>query len=389
LGLLLAEWLVEQGARHLLLIGRRPPAEASEGRLALLRAGGANIAVAQVDIAERAQLAQALARPGLPALGGVIHAAAVLEDTTLQRLDAVRFENVMRPKIDGAWNLHELTRDASLDFFVLFSSAASVMGSPGQANYCAANAFLDALAHHRRSQGKAASSINWGPWAEAGLAAAQANRGQRLAAQGMASIKPGDGFLALGHLLAENPVQVAVMPLNVRHWRQLFPRAVRAPFLTEILDEGEGAVRATPASSPARIALENAPPALRQPMIEAHLSEQLSQVLRMSQSELGRDTPLPTLGLDSLMALELRNRLELSLGVTLSATLIWGYPTIAALAGFLLGKVGLAETATPEAGAGASEPESAVTNVAELSEDAAMAMLSEKLASLDPEYQDG
>jgi NADP-dependent 3-hydroxy acid dehydrogenase YdfG/acyl carrier protein len=387
LGLIVAEWLVERGARHLLLIGRRAPTSAAERKLETLRASGARVIVARADIAEREQLASVLTRQDLHPLRGVIHAAGILEDSTLQRLDAARLENVMRPKVDGAWNLHELTKDATLDFFVLFSSAASVMGSPGQANYSAANAFLDALAHYRRSQGKPAMSINWGPWGEVGLAAAQSNRGERLAAQGMASIPPRQGMLALGHLLTQDTIQVAVMPFNVRHWRQLFPRAMRAPFLAEILSEGESP-RAEQTSNPVRAALENALPALRQSMLEAHLTEQIAHVLRMSAAELGRDTPLPALGLDSLMALELRNRLELNLGVILSATLIWGYPTIAALAPFLLDKMGLSARVTVQAESSSPEPEpAALSAVADLSEDVAAAMLSEKLASLDAEYQ--
>jgi acyl transferase domain-containing protein/NAD(P)-dependent dehydrogenase (short-subunit alcohol dehydrogenase family) len=388
LGLLLAEWLTEQGARHLLLIGRRGPTPVAEATIAKLRASGATVVVAAADIADRPQLARAINQPSLPALGGVIHAAAVLEDSTLQRLDATRFESVLRPKVDGAWNLHELTSDQPLDFFVLFSSAASVMGSPGQANYSAANAYLDALAHYRRSRGMTAMSINWGPWAEAGLAAAQANRGERLASQGMASIRPKDGLKTLEHLLAQNPVQATVMPFNVRHWRQLFPRAMRAPFLADLLDEGENAARVE-GSRAVRAALENAMLNTRVSMLEAHLTEQICQVLRLPAAELGRETPLPTLGLDSLMALELRNRLELSLGVTLSATLIWGYPTIAALTPFLLDKMELAgEVAAPGAESELVEAQPlAMSAVAAMSDDAAAAMLSARLASLDEEYQ--
>jgi acyl carrier protein len=338
------------------------------------------------DIAVPEQLVRALAQPSLPPLAGIIHAAAVLEDSTLQRLDAERFEKVMRPKVDGAWNLHKLTEGIPLDFFVMFSSAASVMGSPGQANYSAANAYLDALAHYRRGQGKPALSINWGPWAEVGLAAAQANRGERLAAQGMASIAPADGLRALDHLLSKNPIQAVVMPLNIRHWRQLFPKALRAPFLAQLLQEGEaGGVPGTTAN-PVRIALEGTMPGMRASMLEAHLTEQISQVLRLPAGELSRETPLPTLGLDSLMALELRNRLELSLGVTLSATLIWGYPTISVLAPFLLEKMGLRPAELQQTDIAEAEP-LAMSAVAAMSDDDAAARLSEKLASLDEEYQ--
>src|SRR6185503_18673039 len=138
------------------------------------------------------QLAAALnkVRQESPPLGGVIHAAAVLDDGLLLQLTPERLRRVMAPKVSGAWNLHTLTRTDALDFFVLFSSASGLLGAPGQANYAAANAYLDALAHYRRAQGQPALSINWGPWSEVGLAAAQADRGQRLATRGVQSISP-------------------------------------------------------------------------------------------------------------------------------------------------------------------------------------------------------
>ena len=191
LGLVLAEWLVERGAGHLVLIGRSQPNEYATNLIEKLRNKGAEITIAQADIAERDQLAAVF--DGVPAskpVRGIFHAAAVLDDSTLMRLDAEKLERVRLPKVEGAKNLNDLAPD-SLDYFVLFSSAASVMGSPGQANYSAANAYLDALAHRRHAEGKPALSINWGPWAEVGLAAAQAESRRKARRTGHGEHQPG------------------------------------------------------------------------------------------------------------------------------------------------------------------------------------------------------
>jgi myxalamid-type polyketide synthase MxaE and MxaD len=307
----------------------------------------------------------------------VIHAAAVLHDSTLLRLDIERLQKVMQPKIDGARHLHDLTSGCDLDFFVLFSSAASILGSPGQGNYAAANAYLDALAQLRRAQGKPALSINWGPWAEIGLAASQSNRGERLAAQGMASIQPEAGLDMLGRLLTSDAIQIAVMPFDLRHWRQLFPSAARAPFLRELIRE-DGRPSQTK-ESPERARLLSEPPALRVGLLETMLAEQVARVLRMTPEQIDRTTPLPTLGLDSLTALELRNRLELSFGVTLSATLIWAYPTIGQLAEFLAEKMGISAP-PPEA---AAEESTRVSELAQIDDEDAEALLIQKLAALE------
>ncbi len=173
LGLAVAGWMVERGARRLVLVGRRGASGAAREKLGQMEAAGAEIEVARADVANRQQLASVLDRIRRSAspLLGVVHAAGVLDDGILLEQDAARFAGVMAPKVRGSWNLHLLTRDDPLDFFVLFSSIASFLGSPGQGSYAAANAFLDALAHHRRAAGLPASSINWGPWAEVGLAA--------------------------------------------------------------------------------------------------------------------------------------------------------------------------------------------------------------------------
>jgi myxalamid-type polyketide synthase MxaE and MxaD len=246
-----------------------------------------------------------------------------------------RIEAVLAPKVAGAWNLHWLTRDCDLDWFVLFSSMAALLGAPGQASYCAANAFLDVLAHHRRSQGLTALSVNWGPISQVGLAAAQDNRGNRLATTGIASIAPEQVTTILDRLLTADGTQVGVMAFNLRQWRQSYPKASAWPLLAELAELHDGSADGSARLPSLRLTLAAAEAHARQSLLETHVREQIGQVLRLTPSQIDVRTPLNSLGFDSLMALELRNRLEASLGIKLSATLIWGYPTIADLVPYL------------------------------------------------------
>jgi polyketide synthase 12 len=347
LGLAVAEWMVEQGARHLLLLGRGSPAPPVRETIARLRDAGAFVEVARADVSEpaaRAALRDALARIGQP-LRGVIHAAGVLDDGILLRQSAERFRGVMAPKVQGAWNLDRWTREDPLDFFVLFSSVASVLGSPGQGNYCAANAFLDALAHARRREGRPALSINWGPWSEVGMAADTSLRG-------MTSVSPELGTRVLGRLLREGPAQVAVMSLDLRQWAQLFPQASELPLLEELARETSAEARAAGPSPVREELLGIASGAERLTHLLGYVREQVAAVLGLEVSKVESRQPLTDMGFDSLMALELRNRCEAGIGVRLSPTLIWAHPTLGELVPELARRMGvdLGDGPTPEMG---------------------------------------
>ena len=302
----------------------------------------------------------------------------------MMRLNESSIATVFAPKVAGAWNLHSLTVDHQLDFFALFSSAASVLGSPGQANYAAANAFIDGLAHHRRSRGQVALSINWGPWTEVGLAAAQENRGQRLAAMGMEGIAPREGAAMFGRLLSAGTPQISVMSFRLRLWRQLSPASAGVPFYGELMDDS-GSEEQKRGSSKIRADLLSSEITKRRTMLEEHLSQQIAQVLRTSLTRINRDTPFNTLGMDSLTGLELRNRLESSLGVSLQATLVWSHPTIAQLVPHLADKMEVALEDEQAVAAVVSPPEDE-TPIDDLTEQDASALLAEKLAALDDEY---
>ena len=200
LGLRTARWLVDKGARSLVLVGRRDPTKEAAAVIEELSSLGARVAVMAADVSRPEDVARVVGAiaSGMAPLRGVIHAAGILDDAPLVNTSFDRFGPVFGAKAQGAWNLHWATRELSLDFFVLYSSVASVLGSPGQGSYAAANALLDGLAHRRRGEGRAGLSVNWGPWAEVGMAAALDERQQRRRREaGVAAISPAEGFFAL------------------------------------------------------------------------------------------------------------------------------------------------------------------------------------------------
>jgi NAD(P)-dependent dehydrogenase (short-subunit alcohol dehydrogenase family) len=194
LGLAIAEWMVEKGARHLVLVGRSAPSPDARQSIERMESRGAQIRTEAVDIASSSQLAAALDRIGttMPPLRGVFHCAAILDDGMISSLNQARFKSVFPAKVMGAIHLHDLTRRLDLDFFTMFSSVTSVLGPPGQSNYAAANAFLDSLAHHRKAHGLPGMAINWGPWSEVGMAA-RSERASRIGMRGLGAISPLDG----------------------------------------------------------------------------------------------------------------------------------------------------------------------------------------------------
>ncbi|WP_257460229.1 type I polyketide synthase [Archangium lipolyticum] len=339
LGLEVAKWLVQRGARHLVLTGRGVPSAEAERVLEELRASGAGVRVHRADVTSDADVVRLLEsidaepRP----LRGIVHAAGVIADGVLTQLDEPRLRTVLAPKVQGAWNLHVRTQGRPLDFFVMFSSAASVLGSPGQGNYAAANAFMDALAHHRRAAGLPALSVNWGPWADVGLAAAATNRGERLALRGVGNMPPAQALEALGRLLVREVAQAVVVPLDLRQWREFYLSAAQAPFLSVLMQERVGGTPSPKGS--ARELLAAAEPDQRRGLLEAYLREQLGRILRMEPDRIEPDLPFGEQGMDSLTGLELRNRIESGLKLTLSATLIYAYPTVEALTTHLFGKL--------------------------------------------------
>lgn len=294
----------------------------------------------------------------------------------------------MAPKVMGTWLLHEQTQHQDLDCFVCFSSVASVVGSPGQANYAAANAFMDALISYRQGQGLPGLSINWGPWSQSGMAAALQSRDQaRWIAQGVGLIKPSQGMSLLGQLLAEaTGSQAMVLPVDWSRYLAQMPPGMAPPLLASIVQEHAAAGAATASF---RLELESVTPSQRKPLLLSHVQSSLAKVLGLGTAAgLDPQQGLADLGMDSLMAVELRNRLQTSLGCAVPTTVVFDYPTIAALVDYLADVLRLeADAATPEDDLASVFEDSEIETDSkpktdDLSDSEAEALLLEKLDSM-------
>jgi acyl transferase domain-containing protein len=389
-GLELAAWLVERGARHLVITGRTglPPREAWDGlaeddparpRVAAVRALaglGAEVVVLAADVAEPADVAGVLAtiRRDLPPLRGVLHAAGVTTRTDLLHTDAASLAAVLRPKVAGAWLLHAATRGLPLEFFVMFSSAASVWGSAFAGAYGAANHFLDALAHARRAAGLPALAVSWGGWASGGMVTAEAEH--YFTAIGLGLMPPEHATEALEVLMQSGAAHRAVSPARWSVFKAVYEARRARPLLAEI-DDREAPTSAG-GGGDVRAALATASPAERRERLVAHVRAAVAAVLRCGgPEEVALDEGFFQLGMDSLMSAQLRARLQDGLATTLPATAVFEHPTVERLARWIEGALFPA----------AAEPEAAAA-----SEDELMAELARELddlAALTRESDDG
>ncbi|NEY36746.1 SDR family NAD(P)-dependent oxidoreductase, partial [Streptomyces sp. PRKS01-65] len=351
LGGLTARHLVsEHGVRHLLLTSRRgPAAEGADALCAELAALGAEATVVACDTADRGAVAELLAAiPAEHPLTAVVHAAGVLDDAVLEALTPEQLTAVQRPKVDAAWHLHELTRELDLSAFVLFSSAAGTLGSAGQANYAAANAFLDALAGHRRAHGLPASSLAWGLWAEAGGMTRHLDHTdlRRLSGLGVAPLSTAAGLAAFDAALRLDAPVVVPIRLDTRSLTAAADGEVPpllAPYARAASARRRTAASDSPASATALV------DRLRTLTTEQQRETLLGMVKRHVVSVLGgredamgsvrTQTPFKSLGFDSLTSVELRNRLNKETGLRLPATLAFDHPDPGSVAAFLHGEL--------------------------------------------------
>ncbi|MEZ4868998.1 MAG: type I polyketide synthase [Caldilineaceae bacterium] len=342
LGLQTAQWLVQQGARHLVLTGRRGVATpAAQAGIAALEEAGAQVVVFAADVAVEDDVQRVLAqiKATLPPLRGIIHAAGLTGYQSLATLNVGTLTDLLRPKVQGAWLLHQLTQDVPLDFFVLYSSIAAVWGSKGQLHYGAANAFLDALAHSRRGAGLPALSVNWGPWQGGGMASDAALA--QLRQMGVEGIPPAVALAALGTLLNAASTQTTVARMDWARFKPLYA-AARTRRLFAELDEPHRASSAT-----STLAAEPATPTLVQTLAAApvqsrfnrlteHLQHEVAAILSWNEAQLpDPEAGFTELGMDSLMAVELRQRLATTLAADLPTTLVFEHPTIRQLSAHL------------------------------------------------------
>ena len=343
IGCAVADWLADRGAGAIVLNGRRGPDADARRTIDALTERGVTVRVELADMTDQDAVDRMLERVDgeLPPLAGVIHSVGVLSDGALTNQSWERFEHVLRPKILGAWHLHRATVDRDLDMFALFTSRVGVMGNPGQANHASANAFLDQLAGHRRAMGLAGQAIAWGAWSEIGEAAEQRERiDRRRSALGGRWFTPEQGIRAFDRLVRQDATTSVVMAMD---WA-VFQEAVeeRPPLLEEMLSAAtEAAAASSAAPQDVLTQVRESHAAERENVLVSFLQGEVQAVLRLPSA------PAPTvgffdLGMDSLMAVELRNRLNRALAGSYTApnTLVFDYPDIASLAAHLDGELG-------------------------------------------------
>ncbi|MDE0698907.1 MAG: SDR family NAD(P)-dependent oxidoreductase [Boseongicola sp.] len=344
IGRAVAGWLADRGAGAIVLNGRRPPDPAAEDTIRALREAGAKVKVEIADLTDAVAVDAMLARidSALPPLAGVIHSVGVLHDGSVANQDWNRFERVLWPKVLGAWQLHRATEAHDLDMFLLFSSVVGVLGSAGQTNHASANAFLDQLAAHRRARGLPGQSIAWGAWSELGEAEEQRDRiADGMASRGARWITPELGLRALDHILSQDLTGCAVTSVDWPTYAESF--ATRPSLLEDLLTEPEEEPESAPTGPQDALIhrLWNVHAKEREELLLSFVQEELQAALRLTA------LPPPTarffdLGVDSLMAVELRNRLNQAFAGEYVApnTIVFDYPDATSLAGFLAEALG-------------------------------------------------
>jgi acyl carrier protein len=397
-------------------MGRSSPSESAQQALDALRAAGTEVVVARGDVTDAEQVAAALEsiKASMPPLRGVMHAAGTVHDAIVARLDEQQLREVMAPKVQGAWNLHTLTGDAELDFFVLFSSAASLLGSPGAANYGAANAFLDALAWHRRAEGRHGLSVNWGPWAGLGFFS-RSELHRHFTDRGVEAMPAAECLQTLSYLLDQSATQAAVADIDWARWCSRLGPGVTKSMLTNFQAEPvAGRLRASTSKS---LAKNNAPQPgnsfhdtlrgagleERRHLLESYLRDLAAGKLGLAPSSLDVSAPLSGLGVDSLITLELRIQIERDLGIIVPVARLLDGPSVTSLSGWLaeqLANGAAAGTDSAVKGVDRSEPpvqEAAVgshgidllTRVPELSDDAVEELLEKLIDERDLVAKEG
>ncbi|NOY17300.1 MAG: SDR family NAD(P)-dependent oxidoreductase [Gammaproteobacteria bacterium] len=348
LGLEVAQWMANEGVQQLVLMGRNGPSQHAKDILKALEDKGCNVLVELVDICDSSALARSLKKIAntLPPMRGIVHAAGVLDDALLTMQDWERFQRVLKPKVSGSWNLHVLTQALPLDFFAFFSSIAPVFGSPGQANYAAANEFMDGLAMLRCSKKMPAISINWGPWSDVGMAHRLGDMQQRrLAKLGIECIAPEIGLGIFGNLLTQDKPNIMVLNVD---WHRLFPQlpAGQCPALLGDLLHSKNEKMIVPGKVEGA---EEEVGALRDEKegvqgrgldsIRGFLHESISKVLGLKKDELSFDMDPINFGMDSLRFMEVINDVKREFGITVYPNEFMKRPSVNGMASYLLAEL--------------------------------------------------
>ena len=355
IGLEVAGYLAAHGARHLVLTSRRAPSDAAQQRIDAIREqSGCEVRAIAADVANPHDVARVLAtvRAELPPLAGIVHAAGEISTTPLQALDDAEVDRVFAGKVWGAWNLSEATADLKLDFFLSTSSIAGVWGAGGQTAYSAANAFLDGLAWRQREQGVPGISVNFGPWLGAGMAdeAARAELDKR----GVRPLSPADALAGMAELMASSGKGAShgvVARIDWASFLPLYQMAGKRSFFAQLQREVPESAAASTSSGTTQLVdqLTVAPAQQRKKLVVDYLRDVVAEVTRIDAAEIRDESGFFDVGMDSLMAVELRRRVEQAVGKELPSTLAMDYPRLVDVADFLLGDVLSFGAPTPSA----------------------------------------
>lgn len=332
LGILTAKFLIDKGARHIALIGRREKVSEAEPYLEEFKLKGADVKIYKADVTNKQDLEKIIKEISGSdnPLKGIIHSAGLLDDGTILNQNEEKFKKVISPKILGAWYLHELTKDMSLDFFIMYSSVASLLGSAGQSNHSAANSFLDALAGYRRRNGLEAASINWGVWSEIGsAAAADADKNEKVA--GIGTINPRQGIHCLEKAMMTDVAQIGIFPMD---WKKYYQRH-KQRFVEKLIRDDIEEISQNENSGEKEefiLKLKSAPEEKHSELLINFFKKLISGIIKIEEEELETDLPLNMMGLDSLMAIELKNKVNMQLGVDLNLVRYMEETSIASLA---------------------------------------------------------
>jgi acyl transferase domain-containing protein/acyl carrier protein len=382
LGLKVAQWMVEQGARYLVLTGRHQASKQSQEAILQMESVGTKVLQLQADVSNKTDMMQvfAMIKESMPPLQGIIHAAGAVGYQSIIEMDLSTFISVLRPKALGGWILHQLTQDMKLDFFVGFSSIASVWGSKGQSHYAAANHFLDTLANYRHSLGLPGLSINWGPWAEVGMAAGEAQL--FLNRMGVKGLQPEKALTALGVLLGGSSSQMTVVNVDWNIFQSIYEAREKRSLLKKIkIDNSDNTYKKTTKQSDILQKIEAAGEGDRESILIAYLQAEVGNVLGTQLPDTQRG--FFDMGMDSLMAVDLKTRLETNLNIYLPTTLIFEFPTIKDLAEFLIKDVFKWQSLNTESIEIEDKQDSSLLEIEQLSEDEVEASIAERLAQLE------
>jgi len=340
LGLVFAEWLADRGVKNLALVSRSGMKPETQPVVARLKSKGIKVEVFKADVANPDELAKMVmeVETVLPSVRGVVHAAGVLDDGAFLNLTPEQFNKVLAPKINGAWNLHQYFSSRILESFVLFSSGASVLGTAAQGNYTAANMALDQLANYRKALGLAALSINFGNIGEIGLAAADLKRGERLKDQGMGLILPDQLPVYFDALFDLPGAQYMLMDIDFGKWAQSNSGVTGNAFFSRVLPQQDVEAPEALASS-ASAQFPNLAAAVRH--FRNSLKTHIAAITKVPAARIKEDATFKSLGIDSLMAVQLKNKLQAEFGLELAVSSIWTYPTVEKYADFIADELGI------------------------------------------------